>query len=50
MNKTILTLKTLPDRPARRPKMLGPDVLAPLKHAEVRALPVLLGKPPVPRG
>jgi formylmethanofuran dehydrogenase subunit C len=43
MSKTILTLKERPHVPLEA-EVLSPDVLAPLGNAEVRALPVVLGK------
>jgi formylmethanofuran dehydrogenase subunit C len=43
MSKTILTLRDRPHVPLEA-EALTPDVLAPLGHAEVRALPVVLGK------
>jgi formylmethanofuran dehydrogenase subunit C len=43
MSKTILTLKQRPHVPLEA-ENLTPDVLAPLSHDEVRALPVVLGK------
>jgi formylmethanofuran dehydrogenase subunit C len=43
MSKTILTLKERPHVPLEA-EVLTPDVLAPLSHDEVRALPVVLGK------
>jgi formylmethanofuran dehydrogenase subunit C len=41
--KTVLTLKERPHVPLEA-EVLSPDVIAPLAHAEVRALPVVLGK------
>ena len=43
MTKTILTLKEQPHVPLEA-EVVTPDVIAPLRHAEVRALPVVLGK------
>ena len=43
MNPTILTLKQRPHVPLEA-EAISPDVIAPLKNAEVRALPVFLGK------
>src|SRR5262245_54196490 len=43
MTKTILTVKERPHVPLEA-ESLSTDVLAPLKHDEVRALPVVLGK------
>jgi formylmethanofuran dehydrogenase subunit C len=43
MSKTTLTLKECPHVPLEA-EVLSPDVLAPLGHDEVRALPVVLGK------
>lgn len=43
MNQTILTLRNPPHVPLET-EVLTPDVIAPLKHEEVRALPVVLGK------
>ena len=43
MSKTILTLKERPHVPLEA-EALTPDVIAPLSHNEVRALPVVLGK------
>ncbi len=43
MSKTILTLKERPHVPLEA-EVLSPDVLAPLSHDEVCALPVVLGK------
>ncbi len=43
MSKTTLTLKERPHVPLEA-ELLTPDVIAPLKHEEVRALPVVLGK------
>jgi formylmethanofuran dehydrogenase subunit C len=43
MSKTILTLKERPHVPLEA-EVLTPDVIAPLGHDEVRALPVVLGK------
>jgi formylmethanofuran dehydrogenase subunit C len=43
MSTTILTLKERPHVPLEA-EVLAPDVLAPLSHEEVRALPVILGK------
>src|SRR5215468_3279336 len=43
MSKTTLTLKERPHVPLEA-EVLTPDVLAPLRHDEVRALPVVLGK------
>ncbi len=43
MSTTFFTLKEHPTVPLEA-EVLSPDVLAPLKHAEVRALPVFLGK------
>jgi formylmethanofuran dehydrogenase subunit C len=43
MTRTILTLKEPPHVPLEA-ELLTPDVLASLKHDEVRALPVVLGK------
>jgi formylmethanofuran dehydrogenase subunit C len=43
MSKTILTLKERPTVPLEA-ECLSPDVVAPLDHARVRALPVFLGK------
>ena len=40
---TILTLKQSPPVPLEA-EVLSPDVVAPLSHDEVRALPVFLGK------
>ena len=40
--KTVLTLKQPPHVPLDA-EVLTPDVLAPLAHDEVRALPVVLG-------
>ena len=40
---TILTLKHLPHVPLEA-EVLTPDVIAPLRHAEIGALPVVLGK------
>src|SRR5262249_52419899 len=39
----ILTLKERPHVPLEA-EVVTPDVIAPLRHAEVRALPVVLGK------
>jgi formylmethanofuran dehydrogenase subunit C len=43
MSKTILTLKERPHVPLEA-EVITPDVIAPLSHDEVRALPVVLGK------
>src|SRR5215472_25848 len=43
MSKTILTLRERPHVPLEA-EVLTPDVIAPLGHDEVRALPVILGK------
>jgi formylmethanofuran dehydrogenase subunit C len=43
MSTTILTLKERPHVPLEV-DLLAPDTIAPLKHEEVRALPVILGK------
>jgi formylmethanofuran dehydrogenase subunit C len=43
MSKTILTLKERPHVPLEA-EVLSPDVIAPLSHGEVCALPVVLGK------
>ncbi len=43
MSTTTLTLKERPHVPLEA-ELLSPDVLAPLTHEEVRALPVVLGK------
>src|SRR5262249_6970412 len=43
MSMTTLTLKEQPTVPLEA-EVLSPDVIAPLKHGEVRALPVFLGK------
>src|SRR5262245_11990894 len=43
MSATVLTLRESPHVPLEA-EVLSPDVLAPLRHAEVRALPVFLGK------
>src|SRR5262245_18283681 len=43
MRKTILTLKERPHVPLEA-EVLSPDVMAPLGHDELRALPVVLGK------
>jgi formylmethanofuran dehydrogenase subunit C len=43
MSKTIFTLKERPHVPLEA-EVLTPDVIAPLSHDEVRALPVVLGK------
>jgi formylmethanofuran dehydrogenase subunit C len=43
MTKTILTLKQAPTVPLEA-EVLSPDLIAPLKHDGVRALPVFLGK------
>lgn len=43
MTTTTLTLKERPHVPLEA-ELLTPDVLAPLSHEEVRALPVVLGK------
>ncbi len=43
MSKTIFTLKERPHVPLET-EVLSPDVIASLKHAEVEALPVFLGK------
>ena len=43
MSKTIFTLKQRPSVPLET-EVFSPDVVAPLKHAEVCALPVFLGK------
>jgi formylmethanofuran dehydrogenase subunit C len=43
MSRTILTLKQSPPVPLET-EVLSPDVVAPLSHDEVRALPVFLGK------
>jgi formylmethanofuran dehydrogenase subunit C len=43
MSRIILTLKQRPHVPLEA-EALSPDVLAPLPHDEVRALPVVLGK------
>src|SRR5262249_27341935 len=43
MSTTTLTLKERPHVPLEA-ELVSPDVLAPLKHDEVRALPVVLGK------
>jgi formylmethanofuran dehydrogenase subunit C len=43
MTKTILRLRKLPHVPLEA-ECLTPDVIAPLGHDEVRALPVVLGK------
>jgi formylmethanofuran dehydrogenase subunit C len=45
MNPTILTLKERPHVPLEA-ELLTPDVIAPLGHDEVCALPVILGKRP----
>ena len=42
-NRTILTVKERPHIPLEA-EVLCPDVFAPLGHADVRALPVVLGK------
>jgi formylmethanofuran dehydrogenase subunit C len=43
MSTTILTLKARPNVPLEA-EVLSPDVIAPLRHEEVCALPVVLGK------
>src|SRR5262249_7228553 len=43
MTKTIFTLKERPHVPLEA-EVLTPDVIGPLSHDEVRALPVVLGK------
>lgn len=43
MSQTILTLKKVPHVPLET-EVLSPDVIAPLGHDQVRALPVVLGK------
>jgi formylmethanofuran dehydrogenase subunit C len=43
MSKTILTLKERPHVPLEA-EVLTPDVIAPLSHDELRALPLVLGK------
>ena len=43
MSTTTLTLKERPHVPLEA-ELLTPDVIAPLTHEEVRALPVVLGK------
>jgi formylmethanofuran dehydrogenase subunit C len=43
MSATTLTLKDRPHVPLEA-ELLSPDVIAPLTHEEVRALPVVLGK------
>ena len=43
MSRTVLTLKKRPHVPLEA-EVLSPDVIAPLTHDEVRALPVILGK------
>jgi formylmethanofuran dehydrogenase subunit C len=43
MSKTILTLKERPHVPLEA-EVLSPDVIAPLSHDAVRALPLVLGK------
>jgi formylmethanofuran dehydrogenase subunit C len=43
MTRTVLTLKEHPHVPLEA-EVLTPDVIAPLGHDEVRALPVVLGK------
>src|SRR5262245_7808758 len=43
MSKTIFTLKERPTVPLET-EVFTPDVIAPLGHDEVRALPVFLGK------
>src|SRR5213079_3040501 len=43
MNATILTLKERPHVPLEA-ETLSPDVIAPLRNEEIRALPVFLGK------
>jgi formylmethanofuran dehydrogenase subunit C len=43
MSKTILTLKERPHVPLEA-EVITPDVIAPLSHDEVRALPLVLGK------
>jgi formylmethanofuran dehydrogenase subunit C len=43
MSKTIFTLKERPTVPLET-EVLSPDVIAPLSHADVCALPVFLGK------
>src|SRR5262249_10521690 len=43
MSTTTLTLKERPHVPLEA-ELLSPDVIAPLRHDEVRALPVVLGK------
>jgi formylmethanofuran dehydrogenase subunit C len=43
MSQTILTVKQRPVVPLEA-EVIAPDVFAPLPHAEVRALPVFLGK------
>jgi formylmethanofuran dehydrogenase subunit C len=43
MSPTTLTLRERPQVPLEA-ELLCPDVLAPLRHEEVRALPVVLGK------
>lgn len=45
MSATVLTLKERPHVPLEA-ELLSPDVLAPLSHAQIRALPVVLGKRP----
>src|SRR5262245_16406745 len=43
MSPTVLTLRESPHVPLEA-EVLSPDVLAPLRNADVRALPVFLGK------
>jgi formylmethanofuran dehydrogenase subunit C len=43
MSKTIFTIKERPTVPLET-ELFSPDVIAPLAHGEVRALPVFLGK------
>jgi formylmethanofuran dehydrogenase subunit C len=43
MSTTTLTLKERPHVPLEA-ELISPDVIAPLRHEEVRALPVVLGK------
>src|SRR5262249_60364203 len=43
MSTTTLTLKERPHVPLEA-ELLSPDVIAPLSHDDVRALPVVLGK------
>lgn len=43
MSTTVLTLKERPHVPLEA-ELLSPDVIAPLRHEEIRALPVVLGK------